>query len=135
MVGVCLFLAACKKSPAPTTLSPDEKMSQLIVGSWATPGKGVIEIDADGTSTTIISNKTGEMLFYQSDWKITNGYCNFTIEDVVSRNTNHEAVGAVDRMKIISLDVTNLVWELPVRFESNNVELLESEKISLRRLK
>lgn len=74
------------------------------------------------------------MWFYECTWKITNGYMVATVKDVLS-NTNHEAAGAIDRMKIISLNATNLVWQMQISYKSNNVVRQEGYNASLQRVK
>lgn len=121
IVGVGLFLTACNRSPKPVEeLSEDQRLSKLAVGSWARPG-GVMEIDADGTSTTTFSNRVGKnAAFYQCDWKVTNSFFVITVNNIVASHTNHEPIGSVERVKIISLDATQFVWQPTVKYANRN---------------
>ena len=138
IVGIAFLLAACNKPQKPaTTISDDAKLSQMVVGIWE-ESHGVIEIDEDGFWTSRFTNVwDGKRVvnFYQCEWKISNSCMVVTVDNVVTENTNNERAGSIDRMRIISVDATNMVWESQVRVVSNNMVTPGVVDESLRRIK
>ena len=100
-----LLLTACDRH--------DASLHKQLVGTWARGDSGVLTIDLDGSFqsrwTTVLTNVTKEWL-YAGTWNVRDGFLISTVTNSETRNsTNSEAVGSVDRFRIISIDSSHLV--------------------------
>jgi hypothetical protein len=108
-IAVSMFLVACGRQNGYQELSGDAKIRREIVGTWLA-ANGVVDFTSDGRSSARFTNGSLE-LAYETKWEASGGDVITTITKVTGDTTNHESVGAVEKVRIISVDASNLVWD------------------------
>jgi hypothetical protein len=109
IIAASLFLVACGRHNTSQDLSGDAKLRHEIVGTWFTT-EGVITYLPDGHSLAGFTNVARE-LAYETTWAVSNGDIIVTVTNITGTTTNHEPVGSVERIRVVSIDSTNMVWD------------------------
>lgn len=94
-------------------LSGDEKLRRTITGTWTRENNGVLTLASDGSFSSGWTNFDSKVAWtYEGQWEITNRVCVMTVTKSHAWNTTNsaEAVGSVDRVRIVRADGHELVW-------------------------
>lgn len=109
LAGTAGLLTACGHRQPPT-------LREELTGTWRVEPKGAMTLAADGSFhsrwTTVLTN-AAPVWTYDGTWDVQDEYLVETITNASALNsTNHEAVGHVDRFRIVRVDDYNLVTEI-----------------------
>jgi hypothetical protein len=89
--------------------SREAKLHKQMTGTWTNSNIVKITLASDGSLVT----RWKQGVTYQGTWTIQNGEFVSTITNCIpDGTTNFEAVGSVDRGRIISVDAHHLVYEI-----------------------
>ena len=93
----------------------DAALHRNMVGSWSRGPFFKMTLAPDGSFVSDVAHTNGlTYLTYQGTWGVRDGQFIATTTNCIAQNTtNFEAVGSVNRYKIIQADDSNLVYGVP----------------------
>ncbi|HSY18256.1 MAG TPA: hypothetical protein VK815_07985 [Candidatus Acidoferrales bacterium] len=96
-----LLLAGCHR---------EAKLRDQIAGTWMRDEAYEITFASDGSFVSRISRPT-QHLTYQGVWKVDASDIVYTVTNCIAQDTtNFQAIGSVDRLAIVRIDHSDLVW-------------------------
>ena len=90
----------------------DAQLQKAIAGCWSRGLFFKMTLSPDGSFVSDCTHTNGlTYLTYQGTWSVRDGQLISTITNCIAQDTtNFEAVGSVDRSKIVQADDSNLVY-------------------------